>query len=200
MHDVTGLILAGGRGQRVGGADKGWLMYRGRPLIVSVIDRFAPQVGRMLISANRNVERYAALGEVVTDDLAEVGGERFAGPLVGVLSGFRRARSDWIAIVPCDAPHLPTDLVQRLLAATTRTDATAACASVRGHVEPVFALVKSRCADTLARSVAEGERAMHRWLTALGAVAVDFDDAQAFANINEPISNGNQQTPATDGQ
>ena len=174
-------------------------MYEGRPLIVSVIERFAPQVGPLLISANRNVERYAAYGEVVCDDLADVSGERFAGPLIGVLSGLRRARTDWVAIVPCDAPHLPTDLVPRLVNATLSTEAVAACASVRGQIQPVFALVRARCADELARSVAQGERAMHRWLKALEAVAVDFGDAQAFANINEPISNSNQQTPAADG-
>ena len=94
MRNITGLILAGGRGQRVGGADKGWLIYEGRPLIVSVIERFAPQVGPLLISANRNVERYAAYGEIVGDDLADVMGERFAGPLIGVLSGLRRAVID----------------------------------------------------------------------------------------------------------
>ena len=191
MENVTGLVLAGGRGQRVGGVDKGWLIYEGRPLIVSVVERFAPQVGPLLISANRNVERYAAFGEVVGDDLADVSGERFAGPLIGVLSGLRRARTDWVAIVPCDAPHLSTEFVQRLLNATLRADATAACASVHGQLQPVFALVKTNCADELARSVADGERAMHRWLKALEAVAVDFDDAQAFTNINEPIGNGN---------
>ncbi len=200
MRNITGLILAGGRGQRVGGVDKGWLMYQGRPLIVSVIERFAPQVGPLLISANRNVERYAAYGEVVGDDLADTSGERFAGPLIGVLSGLRRARTDWVAIVPCDAPHLPADLVLRLVNATLSTKAMAACASVRGQVQPVFALVQTRRADDLARSVAKGERAMHRWLRDLEAVAVDFDDAQAFTNINKPISKGNQETHATDDQ
>ena len=74
MKDVTGLILAGGRGERMGGADKGWVIVDGRPLIVSVVERFAPQVGHLLISANRNIERYAALGEVVEDDTAHVNG------------------------------------------------------------------------------------------------------------------------------
>ena len=200
MTNITGLVLAGGRGQRVGGADKGWLVYEGRPLIIRVIERFAPQVGPLLISANRNVERYAAYGEVVSDDLADVSGEHFAGPLIGVLSGLRRARTDWVATVPCDAPHLPTDLVARLMRATLSTNAMAACASVHGQIQPVFALVKPRCADELARLVAEGERAMHRWLKALEAVTVDFEDAQAFTNINQPSSNGDQATRAADGQ
>ena len=130
MKNVTGLILAGGRGERMGGADKGWVMVDGRPLIVSVVERFAAQVGPLLISANRNVERYAALSTVVEDDAAYANGERFAGPLMGVLSGLRHARTDWVAIVPCDAPNLPGDLVQRLASATMDTSAVAACARV----------------------------------------------------------------------
>jgi molybdopterin-guanine dinucleotide biosynthesis protein A len=188
MENPTGLILAGGRGERVGGADKGWVMHRGKPLIVTAVERFAPQVGHLLISANRNVERYAALGEVVGDDVASVNVERFAGPLMGVLSGLRRARSDWVAIVPCDAPHLPVDLVQRLMSAAADAGASAACASVHGQLQPVFALVKTSSADELASSIAVGERAVHRWLESLGAVAVDFDDAHAFANINSIIA------------
>jgi molybdopterin-guanine dinucleotide biosynthesis protein A len=184
MKNVTGLILAGGRGERMGGADKGWVMVDGRPLIVSVVERFAPQVGQLLISANRNVERYAALGTVVEDDAADANGERFAGPLMGVLSGLRRARTDWVAIAPCDAPNLPGDLVQRLASATLDTGAIAACARVCGRLQPMFALVKTGTADQLASAISAGERAMHCWLESLNAVAVNFDDAQAFVNVN----------------
>lgn len=184
MENVTGLILAGGRGERMGGADKGWVMLDGRPLIVSVVERFAPQVGQLLISANRNIERYAALGEVVEDDTAHVNGERFAGPLIGVLSGLRRARTDWVAIVPCDAPNLPADLVQRLASATLDAGAIAACARVCGRLQPMFAVVKTSTVDQLASAISAGERAMHRWLESLNAIAVNFDDAQAFVNIN----------------
>lgn len=186
LQDITGLILAGGRGQRVGGADKGWVMHDGRPLIVSVVERFAPQVGRLLISANRNLERYAALGAVVEDGVADAHGERFAGPLIGVLSGLRHAHSEWLAVVPCDAPHLPGDLVQRLTRATLKAEALAGCARVDDQLQPVFAVVKTSTMETLAQSIAAGERAMHRWLESLDAAAVDFDDAQAFANINTP--------------
>ncbi len=183
MKNVTGLILAGGRGERMGGADKGWVMVDGRPLIVSVVERFAPQVGHLLISANRNVERYAALGTVVEDDAADANGERFAGPLIGVLSGLRHAHTEWVAIVPCDAPNLPGDLVQRLASATLDTGA-AACARVCGQLQPMFAMVKTNTVDQLASAISAGERAMHRWLQSLGAAAVDFDDARAFVNVN----------------
>jgi molybdenum cofactor guanylyltransferase len=184
MKNVTGLILAGGRGERMGGADKGWVMVDGRPLIVSVVERFAPQVGHLLISANRNIERYAALGEVVEDDTAHVNGEPFTGPLIGVLSALRRAHTDWIAIVPCDAPNLPGDLVQRLARATLDTGSIAACARVCGQLQPMFALVKISTVDQLASAISTGQRAMHRWLESLNAVSVNFDDAQAFVNVN----------------
>ncbi len=184
MSDLTGLILAGGRGERVGGADKGWIAYEGRPLVASVVQRFAPQVGTLLISANRNIDRYSALGEVVRDDAQDANGESFAGPLIGVLSGLRRARTNWMAIVPCDAPYLPDDLVQRLMSAVFEADAVAACARVQERLQPLFAVVNAGCADQLARLVAAGERAMHRWLASANAAIVDFDNARAFANVN----------------
>ncbi len=189
MKDVTGLILAGGRGERMGGADKGWVMVDGKPLIVSVIERFAPQVGALMISANRNIDRYAALGTVIEDDAAEAKGERFAGPLIGVLSGLRRVNTEWLAVVPCDAPRLPSDLVQRLMTAALTAGAIAGCARVHGQLQPMFTVVKANTADPLASAIASGERATHRWLESLGAVAVDFDDAQAFANINTLTDN-----------
>ena len=183
MKDVTGLILAGGRGERMGGADKGWVIHRGRPLIVSVVERFAPQVGSLLISANRNIERYAALGTVVQDDPA-LANEPFAGPLIGILSGLRSARTQWVATVPCDAPNLPLDLVQRLMTAASAKGASAACARIDDRLQPVFALISTRLTSDLASAIAAGERAIHRWLELLAVVPVDFEDPQALANIN----------------
>lgn len=182
MKEVTGLILAGGRGERMGGADKGWVMHEGRPLIVSVVERFAPQVGSLLISANRNIERYAALGTVVQDESPL--DEPFAGPLIGILSGLRNACTEWIATVPCDAPYLPIDLVQRLMTALRVNGAPAACARTDDRLQPVFALVSTQVTDDLANAIASGERAVHRWLESLGVLPVDFDDARAFANFN----------------
>ena len=190
MTDVTGLILAGGRGERMGGADKGWVIFEDRPLIVSVVERLAPQVGTLLISANRNIERYGALATVVEDDTATPSSEPFAGPLVGVLSGLRRARTEWVAIVPCDAPHLPLDLVKRLVGAASSSDTSAACARVSGRLQPVFAAVRTDCTEHLASTIADGERAMHRWLLSLRVVPVDFDEVEAFANINSPAKAG----------
>jgi molybdopterin-guanine dinucleotide biosynthesis protein A len=186
MNDVTGLILAGGRGERMGGADKGWVIFEDRPMIVSVIERLAPQVGALLISANRNIERYGTLATVVEDDTMTPSSEPFAGPLVGVLSGLRHARTEWVAIVPCDAPHLPLDLVKRLTGAASIAAASAACARVSGRLQPVFAVVRTNCTEHLVSAVGGGERAMHRWLLSVGVVPVDFDEVEAFANINTP--------------
>lgn len=179
---VTGLVLAGGRGQRIGGADKGWVVYRGQPLVEIVVARFAPQVGPLLISANRNLDRYAALGEVVTDaDAGQPPGD-FSGPLTGVLAALRRTRTEWMAIVPCDAPNLPHDLVARLMEAARA--GAAACARVDGRLQPVFALVRQSSLPALEVHFAAGGRAMHAWLESLALNAVDFDDACAFRNIN----------------
>jgi len=183
IQDVTGLILAGGRGTRVGGADKGWVQFDGQPLITRVVERFAPQVSSLLISANRNVERYATLGTVVEDAL-DPGAERFAGPLAGVLSGLRQAGTGWVAVVPCDAPYLPIDLVQRLAHGAAKAGASAACARTGDDLQPVFALINASAVEQLALSIAGGERAMHRWLASLNAVSVPFEDARAFSNIN----------------
>ena len=181
-EQITGLVLAGGRGERLGGVDKGWILYRGRPLIESVVERFAPQVGSLLISANRNLQRYAALAEVVTDADSGVPTDAYPGPLAGVLAALNAARTEWMAFVPCDAPHLPADLVERLAGAVGAADA--ACAQVDGRLQPVFALVRRATSASLQRHFTAGGRAMHAWLSSLAAVAVDFDDAAAFRNIN----------------
>lgn len=182
-RDITGLILAGGRGMRMGGVDKGWIEYRGRPLVEHVVERFAPQVGRLLISANRNIERYAALAEVVQDCEAPMHVEPFAGPLAGLLSGLRCTHGSWLAFVPCDAPCLPLELVARLASAA---DGVAAYARVGGQLQPTFGLVNRSTARALAPFMTAGGRAVHRWLKSLGAVVVDFDDSSAFININSP--------------
>ena len=180
---ITGLVLAGGRGARMGGVDKGWVVHDGEPLVQSVLRRFAPQVGSLIISANRNVEAYRALADVVSDGDHELALEPFAGPLAGVLAGLQRADGEWIALVPCDAPALPRDLVERL--ANAIGDADVACPVAAGRRQPVFALVRRSSAGSLRAFVADGGRAMHRWFDTLETVDVAFDEADAFRNINE---------------
>ncbi len=119
---ITGVILAGGRGQRMGGVDKGLRELRGKPMVAWVLERFAPQVDEVLINANQNLDVYARFGHRVIPD--EIGG--FAGPLAGLQRGLSEARHALVATAPCDTPFLPADLVARLHAALART-ASAAC-------------------------------------------------------------------------
>jgi len=183
---VTGLVLAGGQGRRMQGADKGWVYWHGRPLIEHVLARLRPQVDALLISANRNLPRYRALGyAVVEDDHTRLGA--YSGPLAGIYAGLQGVRTPWLAVVPCDAPALPLDLVGRLLAAAraAQAPAVAVCAQRR---EPVFCLLPRSAAASLAAALQAGVRRPADFLAAAGAVEVCFDDAAAFLNLNLPVA------------
>ncbi|WP_164962111.1 molybdenum cofactor guanylyltransferase MobA [Rubrivivax sp. JA1026] len=177
--EVTGLVLAGGLGRRMGGVDKGLLAWQGRPLAQHALQRLAPQVGALAVSANRHLDTYAGFGvPVLTDTLPGS-----LGPLAGLLAGLRHARTRWLAVVPCDAPYFPVDLVARLAAGLGGAPIGYARAA-RTH--PVFCLVDTALAETLEAALAGGERRVEHWLRASGGVAVDFDDEAAFANFNTP--------------
>lgn len=183
---ITGLILAGGAGSRMGGADKGWVQWRGRPLVEQVIERLRPQVDALLISANRSLERYRALGIPVITDLDAAACDmptRHQGPLAGLRAGLRVAAEGQIAVVPCDAPLLPPDLVARLRGAA---GADAAVAEVAGRIEPLFCVVPTRLRDALETAYARGERSPAAWLATVGAARVAFADRRAFVNLNAP--------------
>lgn len=179
--DITGLVLAGGRAMRMGGIDKGLVEFGGRTLIERVIDRLRPQVASMMISANRNIERYRAFGFPVLLD-ADEGLEPFPGPLAGMLAGLRAAPTPWVATVPCDAPFLPVDLVSRL--ADALAGSRAAVASVGDMMEPVFCLLHADLADDLAALLAHGERRTESWLRSVGAAPAVFLVPESFANLN----------------
>lgn len=180
---VTGIVLAGGRAARLGGLDKGLQPFRGRRLIDWVLERLAPQVDEILISANRNLETYARLGRPVLADETDA----FRGPLAGLQSGLRAARYPLLLSVPCDAPFLAQDLAPRLRSELGRRDARCAVASVDGRIQPVFSLVHRDLAPQLDAFLASGGRAVHAWLHSIAAVAVPFDDAgAAFSPLNTP--------------
>lgn len=180
---VDGVILAGGRARRMDGRDKGLLTLRGHPLVEWVARRLAPQVGTLAISANRNLEAYAALGcPVVTDELPD-----HPGPLAGILAAGGRLNAEWLLVVPCDLPFLPDDLVERLLGAATAQGLTAVYAAEpeREHYA-VMLIHRDRLAD-MAEHVAAGGRQVRAWLAAQGARGVMFPAAgAAFFNINTP--------------
>ncbi|CAD6511286.1 Molybdenum cofactor guanylyltransferase [Paraburkholderia kirstenboschensis] len=188
-EQITGLLLAGGRGIRMGGADKGLQTLHGEPLAAHVLKRLAPQTGALLISANRHPDIYAALGapfgaEIVADTLPE-----FPGPLAGLLAGLRATRNEYLLSAPCDTPWLPADLAARLaqaLAANAADIATVTTTEADGTVSlhPVFALLRTGLADDLAAYLAAGERKVRAWYARHKTVEVAFTDERAFYNIN----------------
>jgi molybdenum cofactor guanylyltransferase len=180
-QEITGLVLSGGRASRMGGIDKGLATFGGRKLVERVIERIRPQVGSLMISANRNVDTYRAFGFPVLLDEAD-GLEPFPGPLAGLLAGLRAAKTPWLAAVPCDAPFLPLDLVARLAASLGTSHAAMAC--VGDRAEPVFCLLHVDLADDLAAALANGERRAESWLRGIGAAPAVFLQPENFANLN----------------
>jgi molybdopterin-guanine dinucleotide biosynthesis protein A len=181
MSRVTGVILAGGQGSRMGGVDKGLQSFRGKPMVAHVLERLAPQVDEILINANRNGEAYAALGHRVVPD--SITG--FAGPLAGFERGLEHASGELVATVPCDSPFLPADLVSRLRAALEKEAAQLAVARTGDQAHPVFCLMRRSVRASLREFLGSGQRKIDKWYAALTVVEVAFDDeAEAFMNIN----------------
>ncbi len=186
---LTGLVLAGGRGVRMGGVDKGLQMLHGEPLTLHVLKRLAPQTGPLLISANRHADRYAELAApfgatVVSDTLPG-----FPGPLAGLLAGLRAAQTDFVLSAPCDSPNLPDDLAERLVEALEANHADIATVTTReanGEVSmhPVVALLRASLADDLAAFLEAGERKVRAWYARHTAAEVAFADGRAFYNVN----------------
>lgn len=189
---ITGLVLAGGRGQRMGGADKGLQLLHGQPLAAHVLARLAPQVGTLAISANRHRDTYTTLGApwhaaIVADGLPD-----YPGPLAGLLAGLEAAEAagtPWLLSAPCDSPWLPGDLAARLAAAALAADAdiaTVTTSNTAGEVSlhPVFALVRTALADDLAAFLGAGERKVRAWYARHKTAEVAFADERAFYNIN----------------
>jgi len=166
----------------MGGADKGWIEFEGRALIERVIERFAPQVDEVLISANRNAARYAALGHVVVGDTLQ----GYPGPLAGLHAGLRRAQHDWLVTCPCDSPWLPLDLVDRLWQACEAEHAQAAIARAADGAHPVFALVQRDASGSLDAYLRTGGRRVGEWYRTLHCVEVEFPDEADFRNLNSP--------------
>ena len=181
MSDVTGLILAGGLGRRMGNVDKGLVPFKGKPMVAAVIERFQPQVNELLINANRNLEQYQAFGlRVVPDDIAG-----FAGPLAGLERGLAEAKHEYVVTAPCDSPLLPMDLVARLTAALTDNQAQLAVAKTFTQSHPVFCLAQRTLHGHLVAYLRSGGRKIDAWYATLNVVEVNFDDeAGAFSNIN----------------
>jgi molybdopterin molybdotransferase len=184
-ESISGLILAGGRGTRMGHVDKGLQPFRGKPMAAHVLERLAPQVATVAINANQNPGAWASFGVPVWAD--DTPG--FAGPLAGLEAGMRRCRTPYLLTAPCDSPFLPLDLAKCLFAALQAEDADVAYAATQEagmlpQAHPVFCLVKTSLLPILSEYLAKGGRKMDGWYKNLKAIEVIFDDADAFRNIN----------------
>ena len=178
------LILAGGKGSRLEGRDKGWVMHKGLPLIEHALACLAAQSTvpvRILISANRNIDAYKQTGHiVVTDERAD-----FAGPLAGIEAGLMRCKRNNLLVIPCDTPLLPSNLFVRLETALAENPATLAAYAVTADgPQPLCCLLRPSAAGWLAKYLDEHHAAAIKWLDQLGACAVHFDDSAAFSNFN----------------
>jgi molybdenum cofactor guanylyltransferase len=180
---ITGIILAGGLGLRMGGLEKGLVNFLGQPMVAHIAQRLSSQVDEILINANREITQYEALDYlVVTDDIPD-----FAGPLAGLHKGMRIASSTHVLTVPCDSPLLPMDLAERLMSGLIDNEADLAVAKTGTQVHPVFCLCRKSLLASLEDYLSNGGRKVSTWHSMLEVVEVAFDDdPQAFANINTP--------------
>jgi molybdopterin-guanine dinucleotide biosynthesis protein A len=186
IANITGLILAGGRGTRMGGVDKGLQNHLGMPLALLALRRLAPQVGQVMINANRNIAVYESMGAPVwPDEIPD-----YAGPLAGMLAGLAHCATPYLVTVPCDTPNFPLDLVERLARGLADMDGDMATAFTReGGVprrQPVFSLMKTSLRDNLAAYVAGGQGNVGFWASQQRCAQVVFEDGSAFFNANTP--------------
>jgi len=194
-HAYDALILAGGRGTRLGGKDKGWIMWNGLPLVEHALACLARQTrtpARVMISANRNIDAYQQTGHVVVTD------ERpdFMGPMAGIEAGLMRCKKNHLLVIPCDAPLLPNDLYDRLAAALSeQPEALAAYAKTAEAAQPLCCLLKPAAASSLGKQLDARQGGMLEWLTSITAIPVLFDDAASFTNLNTPESLQAQRNP-----
>jgi molybdenum cofactor guanylyltransferase len=203
---ITGLVLAGGMGRRMDSRDKGLVPFKGKPMVQHAIERLAPQVDKLIVNANRNVETYAAFGHRIVSD--EVSG--FAGPLAGLHAGMRACTNAvatanehdrrWIVTIPCDSPMLPLDLVQRLFEVAQNENAEIAVAVTDEGAQPVFALYRLSLLESLEAFLNAGERKIDKWSAQRRVANVAFEDTSAFANINTVAELSALQDDAPDGR
>jgi molybdopterin-guanine dinucleotide biosynthesis protein A len=177
--DITVAILAGGQGTRVEGQDKGLMALDGEPLISRVREGLRGQAGALLICANRNADRYAQYGTVVSDGISA-----FQGPLAGIAAALAACRSRWLLTAPVDSPRPPSDLSRRLHAAAVSGRSAAAVAHTGTRREPLFALYAASLSESAAEAL-QRDLAVWRWQDELGIVEVDFSaQAADFLNLN----------------
>lgn len=182
--DITAVILAGGMGRRMGGVDKGLIQLAGRSMAEHVLARIVPQVGRVIINANRNRTEYTRLGHpVFSDELND-----FQGPLAGVATALAQIDTPLLLTLPCDSPAPPDDLAQRLYRALQDRQADIAVAHDGQRMHPVFALLRRDLLPSLRDYLAAGDRKIDLWFDRHRCISVDFsDETDGFLNVNSPL-------------
>ena len=186
-NQITGLILAGGRAQRMGGIDKGLIPFQGKPLIEAAISRLKPQVSTILINANRSITKYSHYGyPVLMDETPD-----FSGPLAGFSVGLKHCNTPYLLTSPCDSPLLPTDLAEKMASKLEDGNLELVFASSKeddGKIwsQPVFCLMRRDLKDSLDTFLSKGDLKIDRWFKELRSGTVVFENAQAFANVNTP--------------
>ncbi len=183
-HEITGVILAGGRATRMGGEDKGLIQFRGNYLIHHVITALRPQVTHLLLNANRNQQRYQQLSDltIISDLIAD-----YPGPLAGIATGLSHATTEHVIFVPCDSPLIPHDLVAQLYFAMQQHNARISTVMIDGWMQPVFSLLQRRLLPDLLEFLNSGQRKVEIWYRQHPLATVDFSaHADAFVNLNSP--------------
>ena len=195
-EQITGLVLSGGQGSRMGGAEKGLQLLAGRPLAEWAAERLAAQTGQVLVNANRHLQAYAALGHTVITDLApaalaaaDAPAEPYPGPLAGFAAGLDACRTPWLLTVACDTPFFPADLAAELARAAVRDRALVAMACTRGPdghrlAQPTFCLLHASLAASVRSFVDSGGRKVRQWAAQHPMAMVEFNDTAAFYNAN----------------
>ncbi len=181
--DITAVVLAGGKGSRMGGRDKGLVPLANRPMIAHVLDALKPQVGNIVISANRNLPLYRRFGFPVISDEQD----GYQGPLAGLLNAMRHISTSWMLCVPCDAPLLPGNLATRLVQALEDKPGKLAVVHDGDKLQPAFALLSRHLEPDLEAYLNSGQRRLRQWCMNHGPALADFSDMpERFANINDP--------------
>ncbi|MEN8710807.1 MAG: molybdenum cofactor guanylyltransferase MobA [Arenicellales bacterium] len=180
-NNITAVVLAGGRGRRLGGQDKGLMDLDGKPLIEHILELVTPQVSAVIINANRNQQVYADLGHpVISDNMAD-----YQGPLAGFAVALAACNTDYIMTLPCDGPYVPVDLVSRLSAAMKDNDAELAVAYDGQRMQPVYALIPRSLLGSLQEFLDAGDRKIDLWYARHNTALADFSDViDTFFNIN----------------
>jgi molybdopterin-guanine dinucleotide biosynthesis protein A len=196
-NDITAVILAGGKARRMGGEDKGLITLHGRPMIDYIIHALQPQVGSILVNANRNTEQYAAFGlPVITDMLGD-----YFGPLAGMASGMNASKKTFIVTAPCDSPIIPDNLVETLYRALQENQADISVAHDGERMQPVFALLRCSLLASLLDYLNEGGRKIYTWFGQQPTVLADFSGSpDTFLNLNTPEDKQLLESRLTNGR